>query len=87
MFVDVTVTGLVFTGNVALVDPAGIVTLVGTVANAMLLLDSDTFAPPAGAGPPSVTVPVVELPPGTAAGVSAIDNKPPGGTTVTNALF
>src|SRR5438067_4059692 len=52
----------VFTVNVALVAPAAIVTLGGTEA-ALLLLESATTAPPAGAGPFSVTVPV-ELPNG-----------------------
>src|SRR2546425_12054515 len=53
-------TALVVTVNVTLVAPTGTVTLAGTVA-AELLLDSVTCAPPAGAGPFSVTVPV-ELP-------------------------
>ena len=47
----------VCTVNVALVLPASTVTLTGTLA-APLLLDSITCAPPAGAGPLSVTVPV-----------------------------
>src|SRR5258708_36339428 len=47
----------VSTVNVALVAPAGIVTLAGTAAAAGLLLESVTCAPPAGAGPFSVTVP------------------------------
>jgi hypothetical protein len=46
----------VFTVNVALVAPAGIVTLEGTLA-APLLLDSVIRAPPTGAGLLSVTVP------------------------------
>jgi len=47
----------VFTVKVALVLRAGTVTLEGTLA-APLLLESITCAPPAGAGPLSVTVPV-----------------------------
>ena len=53
----------VLTGNVALVNPAATVTLDGTVATEVLLLESTITAPPAGAGPLSVTVPVEELPP------------------------
>ena len=42
-------TALVVTVNGALVAPAGTVTLAGTVAAAVLSLDSETCAPPAGA--------------------------------------
>jgi hypothetical protein len=55
-------TARVVTANVALVAPAGIVTLGGTLASA-LLVDNDTTAPPFGAGAVSVTVPVVLFPP------------------------
>jgi hypothetical protein len=55
-------TGVVATVNVLVVVLAGIVTLVGTVATA-LSLPIVTSAPPGGAGPFSVTVPVDELPP------------------------
>src|SRR6267378_1070292 len=68
------VTGLVFTGNVALVAPAGTVTLEGTLA-APLLLESATCAPPAGAGPLSVTVPVEEFPPVTLVGFSETEER------------
>ena len=50
-------TELVLTVKVALELPAGIVTLEGTLA-APLLLESITCAPPAGAAPLSVNVPV-----------------------------
>ena len=60
----------VFTVNVALVAPAGIVTLEGTLATP-LLLDSVIRAPAAGAGPLSVTVPVEDCkPPITVVGFS-----------------
>src|SRR6266850_1422544 len=63
-------TALVVTLKLALVAPLGTVTLAGTVA-AGLLLDSVTCAPPAGAGPFSVTVPVAEAPPVRLAGLTA----------------
>jgi len=85
-------TGLVVTANVALVAPAATVTLAGTLAAEMLLLDNDTSAPPAGAGPLSVTVPVEGLPPTTLEGFTpsevstgrmskliAFEVPPPGG--------
>ncbi|MCK7490004.1 MAG: hypothetical protein MZU79_07120 [Anaerotruncus sp.] len=52
------VTGLVVAAKVAAVAPAGTVTVAGTWAAAVLLDVSVTTAPPAGAGPLSVTVPV-----------------------------
>ena len=54
----------VFTVKVTLLLPAGTVTLEGTLA-AALLLESVTCAPPAGAGPLSVTVPVDDCAPPT----------------------
>jgi len=59
----------VFTVKVALVAPARTVTLEGTLA-APLLLESAICAPPAGAGPLSVTVPVEDDPPITLLGLS-----------------
>ena len=68
--VDV-VTALVLTVNVALLAPAPTVTLAGTVAVDVLLLVSVTAAPPASAGPLSVTVPVEDCaPPVTLVGFS-----------------
>jgi hypothetical protein len=61
--VDV-VTGLVETVNVALVAPWATVTLAGTLAD-VLVFESDTTKPPAGAGAVSVTVPCAVWPPVT----------------------
>ena len=80
-------TALVLTGKVALVAPAATVTLPATVATAGLLLDSVTGAPPAGAGPFSVTVPVGEdVPPVTLAGLT-LSEVGIGGTTVREAVW
>lgn len=65
-------TALVVIVNVALVAPAATVTLAGGVATAVLLLDSVTAAPPAGAGAVSVAVPCTGFPPTTLAGVSVM---------------
>ena len=73
------VTALVLTVNVALVAPAATVTLEGTVAAAVLLLESATVAPPAGAAPLSVTVPVEEFPPVTLVGFSPSEARVGGG--------
>jgi hypothetical protein len=62
---------LVVTVNVTLADPVGTVTLAGTFAAAVLpVLVNGTTAPPAGAAPLSVTIPVVEVPPTTVAGLN-----------------
>ena len=61
-------TELVVTVKVAEVEPPETVTLAGTWAAVVLLLDSATLAPPVGAAPLSVTVPVDEAPPVTLVG-------------------
>ena len=62
-------TALVVTVNVAVVAFAATVTLAGTWAAAVLLLVSVTTAPPTGAGPFNVTLPVDEVPPSTEVGL------------------
>ena len=80
-------TTLVLTVKVALVAPAATVTLEGTRAAFVLLLESATCAPPVGAGPLRVTVPVDEFPPATLAGFTASDESvttvvpPPGASS------
>jgi hypothetical protein len=63
-------TAVVVTLNVAVVAPATIVTLAGTVADA-LLDASVTTMPPAGAADDNVTVPVLAVPPVTDVGFKA----------------
>jgi len=72
--VDV-VTALVLTVNVALLAPAATVTLAGTVAVGVLLLERETAAPPVGAGPLSVTVPVEGDPPVTLVGFNVSEER------------
>jgi hypothetical protein len=62
-------TGLVVTVNVAVVAFAATVMLPGTCAAVVLLLERVTTAPPDGAGPFNVTVPVEGVPPITEAGL------------------
>src|SRR5213594_140251 len=79
-------TGLVLTVKVAVMPPVGTVTLAGTVATLVLLLERATTAPPLGAGPLSVTVPVEELPPVTLVGLRLSDESVGGLATTVNAL-
>jgi hypothetical protein len=69
-------TGDVVMVKFALDCPAETVTLAGTCA-AVLSLERVTTAPPEGATPFSVTVPVEDEPPATAAGFSARLLTPP----------
>lgn len=75
-----------WTVNVALVAPAGTVTVEGTEA-APLFEESATTAPPAGAGPFSVTVPVEDPsgPPTTLVGFRVSEERT-AGTTVSVAV-
>src|SRR5438132_12195618 len=68
-------TALVLTVNVALLAPAATITLEGTVAAAVLLLESAMVAPPEGAAPVSVTVPVEEFPPVTLVGFTETEES------------
>jgi hypothetical protein len=74
----------VVTIKVAEVAPAGTVTKPGTVA-LVELDDIKTAVPPAGAAPFSVTVPVLELPPGTLDGAH-VNVATSGGFTVSLAV-
>lgn len=82
----VLVTEFVLTVKVAVVALAATVTLEGTVATVVLLLVSVTTAPPAGAGPLSVTVPVDGFPPVTELGLR-ISELGTGAFTVRVAVF
>ena len=84
------VTALVLTVNVALLAPETTVTLAGTVAVDVLLLERETAAPPVGAGPLSVTVPVeVCAPPVTLVGFSVSEERVgrASGSTVSEAVL
>jgi hypothetical protein len=69
----VALTPFVVTGNVAVLLPAATVTLVGTAATLVLLLESATAAPPLGAAPLSVTVPFDVFPPTRLVGLTVSD--------------
>ena len=72
----------------ALVLPAATVTEAGTVAEA-LLLDKDTEAPPAGAAPLKVTVPVEDVKLSTVVGLRETEERAtvPGGVMVSAAVL
>jgi hypothetical protein len=79
-------TGFVVTVNVAVVVFAATVTLAGTCAAEVLLLDKVTTAPLAGAGPLSVIVPVEEVPPITVFGLN-VTVLTTGAVTVNDAVL
>jgi hypothetical protein len=64
------VTAFVVTAKFAADDPAGTVTLAGTVTADVLLLDSATVSPPLGAAEVRATVPWAAVPPVTLAGLT-----------------
>ena len=77
----------VVTWNAAVVEPAATVTLAGTVATEVLLLDKVTTVPPLGAGLLRVICPVEEFPPLTLVGLRASENVGgDGGVTVSEAF-
>src|SRR5919107_4300715 len=66
---------LVEIGKLAVVEPAGTVTLAGTVAAVVLSLDSATVKPPEGAATVKRTVPVDAFPPTTSVGLTVTDDS------------
>lgn len=81
------VTVCAATTNVAVVAPAGTETVAGTAARDGSALERFTVAPPAGAGPESVTVPVDVAPPAIIVGENVSDAAvTPDGITVNTAV-
>jgi hypothetical protein len=66
---------MVVTWNTTVVDPAAIVTLGGTVATEVLLLDKEKTAPPLGAGALMMISPVEAFPPFTLVGFNVSENE------------
>jgi hypothetical protein len=66
---------MVVTWNTAVVNPAAIVTLGGTVATEVLLLDKEKTAPPLGAGALRMISPVEVFPPFTLVGFNVSENE------------
>jgi hypothetical protein len=81
----VAVTELVLTVKVAVLAPPGMLTLAGTVAATVLLLERVTNAPDDGAAALSVTVPCDGLPPTTLVGLSV--NELTTGAAVTESVI
>lgn len=81
-------TEFVVTVKVTLLLPAAILTEPGTAAE-VLLLERETVAPPAGAAPLRVTVPVTDVPPVTLAGLTATEESvtPAEGVIVSSAVL
>jgi hypothetical protein len=76
---------LVETVKFALVAPAPTVTLPGTVATEVLLLESAIAAPPAGAAALRVTVPVEGDPAGTLVGLRLTEERVVAAITLSSA--
>ena len=80
-------TAWVAIGKLALVAPAGTVTVVGTCAITEELLDKLTNAPPAKAGPLSTTVPAAAFPPPIVAGETVTEETMTGGCSTVKVAF
>ena len=77
----------VVTVKVPLVEPAGIEMLAGSVTRNGMLLERVTLAPPVGAGPLSMTVPVDRPPAFSAEGFSDTEDNAAGAMASEAVLF